>query len=399
MADTGDLKRDIQSVLENGHPIERRVHRADGTAHYLMQVQPYRGRNNVIDGVLVTFVNVTTLVVAETQQRTMVEELNHRVRNMLTVVGAIANQTLARSPSPESFAEAFLGRLQSMGKSYTLVSRENWGDVLLHDIVHNELEGHIRETDGRIKLSGPDIPFAPPQALAIGLVLHELATNAVKYGALSTPKGSIAVTWGIENGGLNIAWLERDGARVKEPAHNGFGTVLIERELKSALGAGVAFDYAPQGLGVKISIPFDFEICISVGTRSEMNDMLRRSILLIEDEPLVAMDVEMALEAAGFRVVGAAASNEAAFSMLRTEIPDLTILDLNLGHETSFPVFDHLAELRRPFIVVSGHSRHLLPAQYRDQPFLQKPYRMEALLRLVRETLETADAKSMFKAR
>jgi two-component system, chemotaxis family, CheB/CheR fusion protein len=257
LADTGDLRRDIQSVLENGHPIERRVHRADGTGHYLMQIRPYRGRNNVIDGVLVTFVNVTNLVVAETQQRTMVEELNHRVRNMLTVVGAIANQTLAKSKSPDSFAEAFLGRLQSMGKSYALVSRENWGDVLLNDILLNELRGHNREADGRIKLGGPDIPFAPPQALALGLVFHELTTNAVKYGALAEPEGRVSVTWGIDNGSVLITWLERDGAKVHEPDGKGFGTELIERELKSALGARVAFDYAPQGVEVKISIPFD----------------------------------------------------------------------------------------------------------------------------------------------
>jgi two-component system, chemotaxis family, CheB/CheR fusion protein len=257
LADAGDLKRDIQSVLEHGHAIERRVHRTDGTGHYLMQILPYRGRNNVIEGVLVTFVNVTNLVVAETQQRTMVEELNHRVRNMLTVVGAIANQTLAKSKSPDSFAEAFLGRLQSMGKSYALVSRENWGDVLLNDILINELQSYMREADGRVKVGGPDIAFSPPQALALGLVFHELATNAVKYGALSEPKGRVAVTWGIENGRLNITWLERDGAKVLKPERNGFGTELIERELKSALAARVTFDYAPQGVEVQISIPRD----------------------------------------------------------------------------------------------------------------------------------------------
>src|SRR5262249_33688962 len=140
LADTGDLKRDIQSVLEHGQAIDRRVHRTDGTAHYLMRILPYRGRNNGIDGVLVSFVNVTNIVEAEAQHRTLVEELNHRVRNMLTIVGAIANQTLAKSASPELFADAFLGRLQSMGKSYALVSRENWGDISLNDILTNELD-------------------------------------------------------------------------------------------------------------------------------------------------------------------------------------------------------------------------------------------------------------------
>jgi two-component system, chemotaxis family, CheB/CheR fusion protein len=269
LADTGDLKRDVQSVLENGHAIERRVHRADGAGHYLMQILPYRGRNNVIDGVLVTFVNVTNLVAAEEHQRTLVEELNHRVRNMLTVVGAIANQTLARSDTTGDFAEAFLGRLHSMGKSYALVSRENWGEVSLNDILINELEKFAEEDDGRVKLGGPEITFAPPQALALGLVFHELTTNAAKYGALAKAKGRVSVTWRVEKSRLIITWLERDGNKVATPERKGFGTELIERELKSALGARVTFDYAPKGIETQISIPFESKHVSGLGRGSE----------------------------------------------------------------------------------------------------------------------------------
>jgi two-component system CheB/CheR fusion protein len=265
LADTGDLKRDIQSVLENGQAIDRRVHRSDGIAHYLMRILPYRGRNNIIECVLVTFVNVTNIVKAEAQQRTLVEELNHRVRNMLTIVGAIANQTLAKSASPDRFAEAFLGRLQSMGKSYALVSRENWGDVSLKDILTNELETYAKEGDSRIGLGGPEIAFAPPQALAIGLAFHELTTNAMKYGALAKPKGRVAVTWKVEKGRLDITWLERDGGKVGKPGRKGFGTELIERELKSALGARVMFDYAPEGIEVQISIPYESKYVAGLG--------------------------------------------------------------------------------------------------------------------------------------
>jgi two-component system CheB/CheR fusion protein len=257
LADTGDLKRDIQSVLEHGKPIEHRVHRKDGTAHYLMRILPYRGRNNIVEGVLVTFINVTRMVEAEEHQRDLVEELNHRVRNMLTVVGAIANQTLAKSPSPESFGQAFMGRLQSMGKSYALVSRENWNDVSLGDILANELQDFADERDGRIKTGGPEAPFAPTQSLALGLAFHELTTNATKYGALAKPEGRVSVTWKMEKGRLIITWLERDGGKIGKPGRKGFGTELIERELKSTLGAKVTFDYAPAGVEVQISIPYD----------------------------------------------------------------------------------------------------------------------------------------------
>jgi two-component system, chemotaxis family, CheB/CheR fusion protein len=269
LADTGDLKRDIQSVLENGTPIDHRVHRKDATAHYLMRILPYRGRNNIIEGVLVTFVNVTNIVEAEAHQRTLVEELNHRVRNMLTVVGAIANQTLARSESPANFAKTFLGRLHSMGKSYALVSRENWGDIVLSDILASELEGHIESKSERVKIRGPDVAFPPSKALALGLVFHELTTNAVKYGALAKSNGRVSVTWKIEKGRLVINWLERDGAKIGKPKRTGFGTELIERELKSALGAKVTFDYAAEGLEVQISIPYDSKYVASVGRGSK----------------------------------------------------------------------------------------------------------------------------------
>jgi two-component system, chemotaxis family, CheB/CheR fusion protein len=265
LADTGDLRRDIQSVLEHGHPIDRRVQRSDGSAHYLMRILPYRKRNNVIDGVLVTFVNVTNMVEAEAQQRTLVEELNHRVRNMLTVIGAIANQTLARSENPEAFTEAFLGRLNSMGKSYALVSRENWGDVSLSDIIMSELQNFAGERQGRVSIGGPEIAFAPPRALALGMVFYELASNAVKYGALSRPKGRISVTWEVEKGRVILVWLERDGAKVSKPSRKGFGTELMERELKTTLGAKVSFDYAPAGLEVQISIPYDSKFIAGLG--------------------------------------------------------------------------------------------------------------------------------------
>jgi len=265
LADTGDLKRDIQSVLENGHPIDRRVHRKDGAAHFLMRILPYRGRNNLIDGVLITFVNVTNIVQAEAQQRTLVEELNHRVRNMLTVVGAIANQTLSKSETPELFTEAFLGRIHSMAKSYDLVSREQWGEVSLNELVSTVLDSYARERADRIKLGGPDIAFAPPQALALGLIFHELVTNAVKYGALGTNEGAVSVTWGVEKSRLIVRWLERDGAKVRKPGRKGFGTELIERELKSALGGRVTFDYAPEGIEVQLSIPYDAKYVAGAG--------------------------------------------------------------------------------------------------------------------------------------
>ncbi len=255
--DKGDLKRDIRSVFEQGSTIERRVQHADGTATYLMRALPYRTPAGLTEGVLVTFVDVTKIVEAEAHQRTLVQELNHRVRNMLTVVAAIASQTLAKSASPKDFEKAFLGRIESMAKSYGLVSGEEWGDVSLDAVLMTELQSHAAETKGRVALDGPSLPFKPQQALALGLVFHELATNAAKYGALSKAKGRIAVTWSLKKGRLVIDWRETDGPRVRPPERRGFGTELIERQIKSALGGEISFKYSPAGLAVRMSLPYE----------------------------------------------------------------------------------------------------------------------------------------------
>src|SRR5262249_1874928 len=153
----------------------------------------------------------------------------HRVRNMLTIVGAIANQTLLRSASPEEFTAGFLGRIHSMSKSYALVSRESWGEVSFNDILMNELESYAQEGKEQIKLSGPEVAIAPSQTLMLGLIFHELAANAVKYGALSKRNGRVSVTWSVEKGRLNIEWLERGGPKPGKAGRKGFGTELIER--------------------------------------------------------------------------------------------------------------------------------------------------------------------------
>jgi two-component system CheB/CheR fusion protein len=256
----GDLKRDIRTVLERGEAIERQVRRSDGNTHYLMCILPYRGSGNAIEGVVVTFFDITRMVRSEAQQRTLVEELNHRVRNMLTVVSAIASQTLAKSCFPDDFARAFQGRIQSLAKSYGLLSREQWADVNVEDIVLTELEQYRDESKDRIVLDGPQIALKPTAAVALGLIIHELTTNATKYGALSKPEGQVAVTWTVERNprrALLLDWRESGAGTIAKPKRKGFGTELIERETKGALGGKLELDYARGGLQARITIPLD----------------------------------------------------------------------------------------------------------------------------------------------
>jgi two-component system, chemotaxis family, CheB/CheR fusion protein len=256
--DYDGFEREIRSVLERGETIERRVHRSDGKSHYLMRILPYRGRNNATEGVVVTFFDVTKLAEAEQQQRTLMEELNHRVRNMLTVVTAIAQAAHARSESPEHFITSFTARIRAMAATYNLLSRQSWGDVALRDVLEVVIEPYRRNNEDRFKLEGPAVLLKPKAVLAFGLAAHELVANAAKYGALSNDKGTVSIDWQQQAGdgsALLLRWREADGPAVKKPSRKGLGSELIEREIKNMLRGTATFDYAPAGLEVVLSMP------------------------------------------------------------------------------------------------------------------------------------------------
>jgi two-component system CheB/CheR fusion protein len=260
--ENGDLGREIRTVLERGETVERRVRQAETNAHYLMRMLPYRGRNNAIEGVVLTFFDVTGLVAAEAQQRVMVQELNHRVRNMLAVVSAMAQQTLATSPTPKAFIDTFSARIQAMGRTYGLVSREGWTEIGLKEVFATALAPYQGKGDGRVRIEGPAVALKPPTALALGMVAHELATNAVKYGGLSNAKGRVSVTWALEarsSEQLVIQWVEGGGPAAKKKIEPGFGTRLIDMELKSLRGTA-KIEYRSGGARAVLSLPADLAL-------------------------------------------------------------------------------------------------------------------------------------------
>ncbi len=254
-----ELRQDVMQVLDTLMPLERRISDLDGATHYILRILPYRAPDSTVSGTLATFLDVTSIVRAEQHQRLLVDELNHRVKNMLTVVISLASQTARRSGDLAEFQEAFMGRVRALSASYALLSRENWVSVALREIVEEELNPFAAAERPNVHVAGDDVQLAPAGALALGMAIHELATNAVKYGSLSAPEGSVTVTWRVENAApepaLVIAWHERGGPVVGTPGRAGFGTTLVRRSLSGELGGEADFDFRPEGLCAVLRAP------------------------------------------------------------------------------------------------------------------------------------------------
>ncbi len=242
--------------------MERQVTSANGSTHYILRILPYRGTDSEVSGTLVTFLDVTSVVRAEQHQRLLVDELNHRVKNMLTVVVSLASQTLRRSDTLAVFRDAFLGRVHALSASYALLSREAWVSVALLDVVEEEMRPFTGQNPQRIFIDGHEVQLTPQSALALGMAVHELATNAVKYGALSQPEGKVEIAWRLtkgegaeedaDNKWLVLDWMEAGGPRVAAPSHDGFGTLLIKRGLAHELGGSATLNFRPEGLHARL---------------------------------------------------------------------------------------------------------------------------------------------------
>lgn len=189
---------------------------------------------------------------SEGRQRLLINELNHRVKNSLATVQSIAAQTARRAVSVEAFRETFDARLVALSATHNALTRAGWESASLRELVEQELSPYAA---AQITTDGPAVELAPGHALAFGMALHELATNAAKYGALSRPEGALSVRWVVEGGNLELWWREAGGPAVVSPTTRGFGSRLIEQSIVRQLGGHARFDFAPTGLQVRLAAP------------------------------------------------------------------------------------------------------------------------------------------------
>lgn len=237
---------------------EMRFLRPDGSRIILgVNAAPVYDADGRIVSAVLAFEDITADTHAAERQELLLAELNHRVKNMLAVVIAVALETLARSRKPEDFRTTFIGRIEAMAKTYGLLTRDEWGDVVLSELVREEVAPYAGQDGRRLHIEGPPVLLRPKAALALGMVLHELATNAVKYGALSVPQGQVTVSWTFapQERQLVLTWCERDGPEVHPPTERGFGSNLIEQTLSYELDGQAMLDYQPSGVRARLAIP------------------------------------------------------------------------------------------------------------------------------------------------
>jgi PAS domain S-box-containing protein len=206
------------------------------------------------------FQDITEQKHAEEQQRFFLDELNHRVKNTLTTVQSIASQTLRTTETPAQFKDAFEGRLLALSKTHNLLTRKSWREAELRDVAEQELAPYRKQGDERVTLNGPNVRLPARYAINLGLVLHELVTNAAKYGALSTNTGRLEMSWTIVESEdrpdqLRIHWVESGGPPVAPPKRQGFGSRLIRRSIEGELGGYMVLNFAEGGVAYDISVP------------------------------------------------------------------------------------------------------------------------------------------------
>lgn len=336
---------------------------------------------------------------AEFRQRMLNEELNHRVKNILAVIKSLVSGPVAAGRSIEDYVASLSGRIQALAYAHDQVVRGDGGGTLA-DLLAAEL-GPYRGQGATVTFGGPPIWLDARAFSVMALMLHELATNAAKYGALSVRSGTVEILWRVtENRAVEITWREIGGPEVRPPSRQGFGSALIRRSIPFDLGGESEVDFRPEGLAARFLLPADH---VSAAADSEGNwwdapedgaEVARPlptelDVLLLEDQMLIAADVEAMLARLGVASVRTAASIAEARRRLSDARPDVAILDVNLGQHTSMPFAEELATAGIPFIFATGYGDEALVAGGFAAPLVRKPYDTAALVRAIAAAMGT----------
>ncbi len=329
--------------------------------------------------------DITESRLEDERHRTLMSELDHRVKNVLAAVQALAFQTAKRTTSLDSFLATFAGRLKSMGSANELLTAARWRGAAVAHLAAAELGGIA---PGQTRWDGPELFLTPRAANALSLALHELATNAVKFGALSTDAGRVDVRWiRCPDGGFELIWTESGGPPVLTPTHRGFGSTLLSQVTSRELNGETEVEYRRAGVRVRLkagsaalvarpeTVP-DAPVVRPVEATPVYNghaDLRGSRVLIVEDAVLLALELETGLSDAGAHVVGPAYELAEAMALLDQDI-DAAVLDANLNGLSVMPVAEALAARGVPFVFATGYGDAGGAPMGFDAPVIRKPY-------------------------
>ena len=324
---------------------------------------------------------------AQEGQLLLVAELNHRIKNVLSVVRSLVRQTRQGATSLDGFASDLQSRIHALSVAHDQLTLGHWKAAPLLTLIEAEAQAWTHVDDARLILSGSPVTIEARAYQTLALVLHEMMTNAAKYGALSVEEGRLAISWTVEaTGDLVIAWDERDGPPVTPPTRRGFGTIVIEQSIPFELRGETTIEHRSEGVSARFLIPRDF---VRTGgdeaawrrpaVSAPQLDLRGKNLLLVEDSMMIALDAQAMLQNCGAEVEVAATTSDARRA-LKLNAFDAAILDVNLYIETSFAVAEDLQERSIPFVFATGYGETVIvPERFKDIHVVSKPYAEDTL--------------------
>lgn len=324
---------------------------------------------------------------AAQRQEVLIAELNHRVRNILTLISGLVRKSADPTIALSDYTDLLEGRILALARAHDQITQDNWGPAPICKLFETECAEHIAA--GRLTLPETMVMLEPLALSTLALVVHELMTNSVKYGALSGD-GRVDVEWTLtETGDLMLRWHEHGGPRVAPPRRHGLGTTIIEQSIPYDLGGTAAMTFAPSGLRADFVLPARHVRSVALREPPGSNPAkappqpdqplerpaIHGTLLLVEDSLLIAIYVEDMLAQIGVTRVTTAGTVAAALSEISRAPPAAAILDINLVDDTSLPIADRLRAEGIPYVFSTGYGDTVaLPDEHQRVPILQKPY-------------------------
>ncbi|MFC4293506.1 HWE histidine kinase domain-containing protein [Novosphingobium tardum] len=346
-------------------------------------------------------VNVAERARAQEQQELLIAELNHRVRNILNLIRGLVSQSRHEAIDIASFTDLIGGRINALASAHDNLTRRQWAPSSLVELIEVEARAYLAGKADRVSITGTDAMIAPEAYTVLALVLHEMMTNGAKYGSLCDRHGRVHIRLEREDdGSLRLSWRETGGPPVKPPQRRGFGSTIIERSIPYELKGSAQIRYLLSGIEADFVIPGRFvsedrtappasDQAPSRGPNTgddvvidkKTSDAPPQSILLVEDNMIIAIDTEEMLLAMGVAEVSMASSVDAALAIVANNPPAFAVLDYNLGGENSEPIARALHERGIPFVFATGYGEVSgISDQFGENArIMQKPYSKDDL--------------------